>query len=129
LREARNEIDALGADIVAVGRQADYQARALDESEGYGFELLLDPEGNLTDRLEMGGFVAWKWLLPTTWWKYVSGFTRKGQGRPFLSTLLAQPGAVITDPTGQVVWAHRGEVVGDYPPVSRVTEALRTLTQ
>ena len=40
-----------------------------------------------------------------------------------------QAGVVITESTGQVVWAHRGEVVGDYPPVSQVTEALQTLTQ
>lgn len=128
MREARSEIEALGADVLAVGRRADYQARALIDEHDDGFELLLDPEGRLSDRLDMGGFAWWRWLMPSTWWKYVRWSTSARQGRPFLSTVNAQPGVVIVDPDGRVVWAHRGVVVGDYPPVAEVLDALRAAT-
>jgi peroxiredoxin len=128
LRGARTEIDQLGADVLAVGRQADFQARHLDETEGYGFDLLLDPDGQLTDALEMTGFPWWKLLLPSTMWSYLRWSGKARQGRPFAGTLTLQPGVVILDPGARVVWAHRGEVVGDYPPVSEVMAALEKAT-
>jgi hypothetical protein len=129
LREARAELDDLGADVLAVGRGTDHQVRHISRTTDPGFDLLLDPDAHVTDALEMRGFAGWKWLLPTTWWSYGRWFGKARQGRPAPGTITGQPGVVIVDADARVVWAHRGAVVGDYPPMHEVLGALRSASR
>jgi hypothetical protein len=40
---------------------------------------------------------------------------------------LRTPGVVIIDPRGRLAWIHRGETLGDYPPVRRVIAEVQRL--
>lgn len=44
-----------------------------------------------------------------------------------MADALRTPGVVIIDPQGRLGWIHRGETLGDYPPVRRVIAELQRL--
>jgi hypothetical protein len=49
------------------------------------------------------------------------------QGLISVADALRTPGVVIIDPQGRLGWIHRGETLGDYPPVRRVIAELQRL--
>ncbi|MGH7746803.1 MAG: AhpC/TSA family protein [Candidatus Dormibacteria bacterium] len=127
LRERHGDIVAMGGTVIAVGGAAAYQARHLMDS-GVPFSCLLDPEHRLFAALDLYR-IPWRaWLWPRTYANYVKGARRARQGRISWPNALQRPGVVILDQQGRLVWAYRGQTVGDYPPVTEVMEQLRRLT-
>jgi peroxiredoxin len=126
LREAHPQITAIGAGVVAVGGAAPYQARDLMD-RGMPFPCLLDPQHNLSRALDLGR-IPWRaWLWPRTYVSYLRGARRARQGRISVADALRTPGVAIIDPQGRLAWIHRGETLGDYPPVRHVIAELQRL--
>jgi hypothetical protein len=121
VRQARGDIEAIGATAIAVGGSAPHQARAL-AAEGSWFPCLLDPQKRVYDALDLG-FLGFGLLNPIGCWRYLRGFFRGArQGR--VSDPNQAPGVAILDARGVARWIWRGSTVADYP---RLPEALARL--
>jgi len=123
LEAARPRLEAHGVRVVGVGGAADYQARHL-MANGVGYPLLLDPTHELYNALDLHHIKWWKLLSPATWVKYLRAARRARQGRITAHPLQA-PGFVILGPGGVIELLHRGETLGDYPPIETVLAASR----
>lgn len=124
LNDVRGELDQLGVQIIAVGGAADYQARDLME-HGIEFPLLLDPNHTLYHALDLR-HIPWQALLqPVTWRNYLRGARRARQGR-ITDHPLQAPGLTILDHDRTVRFLHRGQTLGDYPPVPRIVDIARS---
>ncbi|WP_072690445.1 redoxin domain-containing protein [Rhodococcus marinonascens] len=125
LEGLREDFEAVGFRLAAVGGAADYQARHLME-HGIGYPLLLDPDHSLYGALDVHRIHWWMMLNPRTWWKYLSAARRARQGR-ITDHPLQAPGLAIIDADRTVRLLHRGRTLGDYPPAERVLEEARRL--
>src|SRR5713101_5621432 len=123
LREAYPQIQALDADVVAVGTGADFQARKLREG-GVPFPCLLDPERSLYRTLGLEHIRWHRFVQPSTWRRYLASARRARQGR-LTGDLRQAPGIVILDADLRIRYLHRGTTLGDYPRLEDVMEALR----
>lgn len=121
----RDEIERMGFGVVGVGVAADYQAKALMDG-GIGYDLLVDPGRALFDALSLGRFPWWRLALPTTWVKYLRAAKGARQGR-ITGHPLQSPGLAVLDRTGELLFAHRGETLGDYPKIERLLGVLASL--
>ncbi len=126
LESARSGLDADSLRIVGVGKAADYQATYLMQN-GIGYELLLDPEEHLYHALQLRRFGWWMMLDPRMWWRYLRSLRSSRQGK-ITNHPLQSPGVVILDEALTVIYLHRGESIGDYPPVDEVIRAARKLS-
>lgn len=125
LNEARPELERAGVGVVGVGGAADYQARHLMD-HGIAFPLLLDPDHQLYEALDVRHIHWWMMLWPGTWWKYLRAARRARQGR-ITGHPLQAPGFVILDSDRTVRFLYRGRTLGDYPPVSEIIAAAGSL--
>lgn len=127
LRERYDDIVAMGGAVIAVGGAAAYQARHLMET-GTPFPCLLDPDHRLFAALDLH-HIPWRALLwPRTYANYLRGARRARQGRISWANALQRPGVAVLDEQGRLAWVHRGQTVGDYPPVAEAVDQLRRLT-
>lgn len=106
--------------LLGVGRAADYQATHLMET-AVGYDLLLDPDQHLYEALSLRRFPWWRMLDPRTWRNYVRSLRRARQGR-ITNHPLQSPGVVVLDGNLRVLYLHRGETIGHYPPAAEVLE-------
>ncbi len=128
MREAHPQIEALGARALAVATGAGFQARQL-MAGGLPFPALVDPDKQLYRALGIGR-IGWdQWLRPSTWRRYVASAVAGGarQGR-LTGDVLQAPGVVILDASHTIRYLHRGRTLADYPPLSEVLGALRSVT-
>ncbi len=123
LENARSDLGADSLRIVGLGKAADYQAKYLMQN-GIGYELLLDPEENLYQALQLRRFGWWMILDPRMWWRYLRSLRSSRQGK-ITNHPLQSPGVVILGEDLTVIYLHRGESIGDYPPVDDVIRAAR----
>lgn len=121
LDELRDRAQESRIGILGVGRAADYQASHLMETS-VGYELVLDAGQHLYRALELRRFPWWKMLDPRTWRNYLRSLRRARQGR-ITNHPLQSPGVVVLDGNLRVLYLHRGETIGDYPPATEVLEA------
>ena len=126
LRETYDTLDDLGADVVAIGPTADWQARRLAD-DGVPFPLLLDPERRFVHAVGLGRMRWRQWLSPAWAGNYFGAARRAGQGMVSIRDVTRLPGVVIVDPEGTIRWLHRGTTLGDYPTVEEVIAAVRQL--
>lgn len=117
----------MGADVVAIGGAFDYQARALRD-EVAPVVLLLDPEHRFRTAVDFGRLTVRQLLGRDSQRRYLRALREARQGAIRPKDAHQTPGVVILDPDQRVAWRHRGESVGDYPPVHEVRDALRALT-
>ena len=127
LRERYDDIVTMGGSVIAVGGAAAYQARHL-MATGIPFPCLLDPEHRLFAALDLYRIPARAWLWPRTYRNYLKAARHARQGRISWPNALQRPGVVVLDAQGRLAWAHRGQTLGDYPPVTEVVEQLRRVT-
>ena len=125
LREAHQEIESLGAGVLAVATGADYQARRL-MAEGLPFPALVDPDKNLYRALGIERIRWDQWLRPSTWRRYLRSVGRARQGR-LTGDILQAPGVAILEPPATLRWLHRGRTLGDYPSLTEILDALRAV--
>lgn len=127
LAKAQDEIEALGAGVVAVGRTSQEQAARL-ESRWVPYPCLVDRRGTLYKALGIRRYHPKELLEPAKLWSLIRGYA-KGfangvmQGKPAGTNQL--PGVAIVDADSKLHYLHDGSAIGDYPPVEEVLEALR----
>jgi peroxiredoxin len=129
VREALPEIRSAGADVLAVGTAAGWQASALMAGHGeeppLGFTCVVDPDHNLYRALGLGR-VAWhEWATPRLWRNYLGAFRRGARQGAVTGDIHQKPGVAVIDPDRTVRWVHRAITVGDYPAMDSVLAALR----
>ena len=116
----------MGARALAVSVGHAYQARTLMDA-GSPFPLLVDPGREVVRALgirrSLGGL-----LDPRGWWNYLKSIVRGNrQGVISAAGVLQLPGLAILDARAEVLFVHRGRRLGDYPPLPRMLERLRTV--
>lgn len=117
------ELSALGAQPLAIGGSADYQARWLRDEKGVGMPLLLDPEQRFRDAVGVGRLGA-RLLDPRGAPSYLRAMRHGYRPRAITKDTVQAPGVVVLDRRRQVVWKHVGQRIGDYPPLATLVEAV-----
>ena len=129
LHEARSSIQALGADVLAVGTAAGWQAAALMDGSGgrvaMGFPCVVDPDHNVYRTFGFGRVRWWQWLTPALWRNYLRAFGRGSRQGKVIGDVGQLPGVVIVGRDRRVQYAFHARTVGDYPPISRLLDALQ----
>ncbi|MBW3562284.1 MAG: hypothetical protein KY437_07285 [Actinobacteria bacterium] len=131
MAKARDEIEALGAGVVAVGRTSREQAERL-ESRWVPYPCLVDPRGNLYKALGIRRYQPKELLEPAKLWtlirEYARGFAHGVmQGKPSGTNQL--PGVAIIDADSRLRYLYDGSAIGDYPPVEEVLDELRRIVR
>lgn len=121
-----DEFVSLGARPLGISIAADYQAQHLMDHQ-IGYELLLDPNGTFksatlsVERLRLRDL-----LSPKAAWRYIKWIAKARPGRP-TAPPSEPPAVAIIDRHGIIRFVHRGETLGDYPPIELVMNELRKL--
>lgn len=124
--ERLDEVRNAGAGALGVSVGAAHQARWLIEERGIGFPLLVDPDRQVYDALDLPR-KWWVSLNPRGWWNYVRAIAHGSrQGRIIEPNQL--PGLALLDADATAVWVHRGRALGDYPKLDRVLAELSRRT-
>jgi hypothetical protein len=125
--ERYQEVEAAGGQAVGVSGGAEHQARWLMEERGIRFPLLLDPDRQLYEAIALPRR-WWVSLNPRGWWNYARAIARGSrQGKIIEPNQL--PGLALLDANADAVWVHRGNALGDYPPLADVLARLERLVQ
>jgi peroxiredoxin len=112
------------ARIVAIGGSAAYQARWLRDIKGVHIPLLLDSDNRVRAVVELGDLTGRQLSRSGRWANYAKAV---GAGfRPQVPTKDARraPGIALFDRDFSPVWVHRGEMMGDYPPIQQLLDRV-----
>ena len=123
MREAYPDIVAAGADVLAIGTGAAYQAEHL-MAQGMPFECLVDPEANFYRTVGIGRVGPTEWLRPSVIARYVQAFRRGGRQGTVTGDWRRLSGVAIVEADRTLRYLRRATTVGDYPPVAELRRAL-----
>jgi hypothetical protein len=122
--ERLEDVQTAGCAALGVSVGTQQQAHWLMEEKGVRFPLLVDPERHIHGALDLPR-KWWVTLNPRGWWNYARAATRGSrQGR--VVDAHQRPGLALLDADANAFWVHRGKGLGDYPPLDRVLELLRS---
>ena len=128
MREALPQIRATGAEVLAVGTAAGWQAEALmTGTAGHaplGFPCVVDPDHNLYRALGLGRVAWYEWATPRLWRNYLGAFRRGARQGRVTGDIHQKPGVAVVGADRTVRWLHRASTVGDYPALDTVLTAL-----
>ncbi|MHB1487743.1 MAG: redoxin domain-containing protein [Acidimicrobiales bacterium] len=127
LDAAAEEMQTLGAQPLAVGGSADYQARYLQETRGVSMPLLLDPAQHFRDAVGVGDLGV-RLLDPRGLVSYGRSLAHGFRPQRVTRDTARAPGVVILDQQLSVRWRYEGRRIGDYPPLPAVIDALTRLS-
>jgi hypothetical protein len=122
LCEHHTELTGRGANVIAVGGAADYQARKLQPDSPV--RLLLDPEGALRSALDLSKLSRQDMLGWASAKNYARSLTRKRPGRISMAHSEERPTVVVLNSDLELVWGYEGRALGDYPDVSELVLAV-----
>ena len=108
--------------MIAVGGSTDHQARWLRDTKGVGMPLLLDRDQRVRSLVGLGDLTTRQLTRAGGWANYARAI---GSGfRPQMPTEHARsaPGIAVFDSALEPLWVHRGEMMGDYPPIDELIE-------
>ncbi len=123
LDAARDRFHDLGAEVVVIGGSADYQARWLADG-GITVPLLLDADHELRTAVGLSRLPWHRLLSPLGARNYLRSFGSGFRPMRITSDTVRSPGVVVLDAQRRPVWTYEGTVIGDYPPVGDIFEAL-----
>lgn len=122
LREVHPRLSERGVEVLAVGGSTQYQAEMMQPE--FPFPLLVDPDQQLRAAVGFGNLKPWQYLKWSGAKRYIGPYRRGArQGRVTRDTKRT-PGVVILDQELDLVWAHEGSGLGDYPMRDDVLRAL-----
>ena len=128
MREALPEIGSAGADVLAVGTAAGWQAEALmagyDDHPPLGFGCVVDPDHNLYRVLGLGRVAWYEWATPRLWRNYAGAVRRGARQGAVTGDIHQKPGVAVIAHDRTLRWVHRAVTVGDYPSMGSVLDAL-----
>ena len=123
MREAYPDIAAAGADVLAIGTGASYQADHLMRN-GMPFDCVVDPDANFYRAVGIGRVGPAEWLRPSVISRYVAAWKRGGRQGRVTGDWRRLSGVAIVDRDRTLRYLHRATGVGDYPTVAEVLGAL-----
>lgn len=127
LNRASGQLAARGAQPVAVGGSADYQARWLRDERQVTMPLLVDPAQQVRSIVGFGDLGA-RLADPRGLLSYAKSLSHGFRPQRVTHDTLRSPGVVILDEHLAVRWRHEGHRIGDYPPVGDVTAIVAALS-
>jgi hypothetical protein len=128
VREAHAAIVGLGADVVAVGTGAHFQARRLMEN-GMPFPCLIDADAVLYGVLGIGRVTLGTIVNPATYRNYWRAWRRGNRQGQVTGDPRRLSGVAVVDATGRLRWRHVAATIGDYPPLPTVLDQVRRLAE
>lgn len=115
-----------GGNVIGVAPAAGYQAAHLMETS-IPYELLMDPDHRLSERLAIGTQSWWAFLFNLkAWWAYLSAFARHHRQGKITASYAVLPAVLVVDADGSVTYLYRGTGIADYPPLTDVMVELET---
>ncbi|MEM9608730.1 MAG: AhpC/TSA family protein [Actinomycetota bacterium] len=126
LQERRDELSALGADVIGVSKGADFQADELRDDDGVTYPLLVDPEESLKGALRFRRMRPWQYLVPSTLGRYVASLRHARPGK-ITGDVLALPGVVVIDGDRRLRYRYEGRTLADYPELDEVIAAVAAI--
>ncbi len=124
LATVHSDIVERGGDVIGIAPAADYQATHLMETS-IPFDLYLDPDHTLSERLDLGEQSLWSFLFNVNaWWKYLSAFARHRRQGKVTQSYTVLPAVMVVDASGTLTYLHRGAGIADYPSLDEVLAAL-----
>lgn len=113
-----------GARVVAVGGSSAQQAQWLRDKKGVEIPLLLDAAQRVRSVAQLGTLS----MRQLSKGKGLMNYARalRNGFRPQVPTqdINQAPGIAIFDTDFNLEWVHRGEVMGDYPPIPNLIERM-----
>ena len=128
LENRTDEFAARGASVAAVGGSADYQARWLREKRGVTMPLILEPDHQFREAIEMTEPLGLHMADPRGIGAYLSSLIHGNKPQRITSDTVRTPGVVILDRDYEVRWRHEGTRIGDYPDHVEVLQELSKLS-
>lgn len=95
------------------------------ERGGIPFELVVDAQATVYERLGIGRMRWFEFFRPTVAKNYVLAFAHGGRQGRMTGDVMRLSGVAVLDATGDVAWTHVASALGDYPPIETVLDALR----
>ena len=117
-----------GNRMIAVGGSADYQARWLRDIKGVAMPLLLDPDQRVRAVADVGDLTARQMSRFRGAGNYLRSIAHGFRPQVPTADMKKAPGIVVFDADFAVQWVHRGEMLGDYPPLETVIERVNART-
>jgi len=123
MTDRAGEFARLGAGRIGIGPHAAYQARGLLE-RGIDFPLLLDPEHLVGAAIGMRRQSLLRFLFDVRgWWRWLRALGSARQGI-ITGGWWELPAVIVIDRDCEVLWAHRGRFIGDYPTMDQVMDVV-----
>jgi hypothetical protein len=116
-----------GTRMIAVGGSAAYQARWLRDTKGVRIPLLLDPEQQVRAIAGIGNLTSMQMSRLNGWKNYLRAMRHGFRPQVPTADLRKAPGIIVFDNEFFTTWVHRGEMLGDYPPVDELLATIGSL--
>jgi peroxiredoxin len=124
LSDRREEFEAKGAGIVAIGMGRPEMAAHFRDERDVPFPLIVDHDKKTYKALELKRGNLWDMAGPQNWLRYTKGILA-GHGVAAPKQDPSQMGGVVVvEAGGKIVYVHRGEIPADNPMVDEVLEAV-----
>ena len=122
MREANDQIESLGAKVVAVSAKSASLARSLQET--MPFPLLLDEQHALRSAFDISRLPGKALMSPTSAKNYAKalGGVRRVAVHPSEAT--QTPAVVVLDADQNVAWKYIGVALGDYPTIDEIVQNI-----
>jgi peroxiredoxin len=131
VREVDRRLDRFpeGSRVIAVGGSADYQARWLRDAKNVGMPLLLDGEQQVRSVAGVGDLTARQMSSIGGATNYVKSLLHGFRPQTPTADAKRAPGIVVFGAGFDVKWVHRGEMLGDYPPIEALIDRASSLAR
>ena len=129
ISDAEHVLDKMpsGTGVVGIAGSAAYQARWLRDTKDVRLSLLLDPDEQVRAVAELGNLSTSSWAKPKGWKNYLGSMQRGFRPQIPTSDALKAPGIIVFDRALSILWVHRGEALGDYPPIDELVRKVQEL--
>ncbi len=125
LQEHRRELEATGAEIVALTFEAPEHARSYLEETGWPWPMLMDRDRRVYRAYGLIQGSTWSVLGPHLWPGYVKlMFSKAARVKKPHDDVYQLGGNFVIDGNGRIVLAHRSRNPLDRPPVEALVKAL-----
>ena len=116
-----------GGAVIGVAPAAGFQATHLMDTS-IPYELLMDPDGTLSRRLNVGTQSLGRFLLNlSAWWDYTVAFARNRKQGRITQSYAVLPAILVVNADSTVTYLYRGTGIADYPPLNEVLGELADL--
>ena len=126
LRHFKNDLDALGVQVLIISFGAEFWARAWQQDTGSPYPLLLDPERATYQAYGLGTSFVRVWS-PHVMWHYLKLVLRGQKLLPVQGDPHQLGGDFILDAAGVIRLVHASKDPVDRPPVEKLLATLRTM--